>query len=133
VNVQVLLITYGAAALLYHLVHNSWSNPGWLQALAVAVGVAWTVFGSRANQVSRVSIASFVAFALTVSSGPQLLMLEVGSALATCGLVGAKSGRIRLSGRVGPPREYTNAAAYFWSVVLMLWGGGAVAGALLGL
>jgi hypothetical protein len=127
-------IGYCALAPLYKLLWRDPSNPAWLQALALVVGVLQGTPARHVSRESRVTTSAVVAFVLAIVlmvTATQLFLLVVGSSSATVGLWGAKTGRFVESGRVGPSREYVGRAAYSKSAIWLLSGAGAIAYALI--
>jgi hypothetical protein len=125
------LIAYGAIILLTRFVSAGTSDPPWQIAITVALGVAWALHPMpRPGQKVVVRLTSFVAFAFLVAiafASRRLFMLLPSTVFVTYGLRGLLTGRIILAGKAGPGREYTGTAAYFQSVLCVVFGAAGVA------
>ena len=123
---EAILIAYGATILLARFVSADASDPPWQIAITMALGIAWALQPMPPpGQKVVVRFASFVAFAFLVGIGfaaRQLFVLLPTTFFVTYGLRGLFTGRIILAGRGGPGREYTGTAAYFQSVLCVVFG-----------
>ncbi len=123
---DVLVIGYGALAVVHRMRFGSAPNPTWLILLCAATGCVWATLGRGSHGGRRVRATSFIAVLLIVLSGRQLFLLLAGSGLATHGFLGLVFREIITAGRTGPARRHTGWRAAVWSVVFLVFGGGSV-------
>jgi hypothetical protein len=118
------LIVFNAVVLLSRLSSGTTSTASWELFTAVALGIALALQPvRRPGQKKALTFASFFEFVLQTAAlfvAGKVFMLLFSVTFLTYGLRGLVTGRISLTGKIGPVREYTGIAAYFraaWCIV----------------
>lgn len=125
-KIEVLVIVLGALILARRIVTGETSAVPSEVVLATAAGIACGLQpvqrpGEKAALTAAAFGAASILFALLFVA-PQIFALVPSVAFVTYGFRGLASGRIVLSGRVGPAREHTGAAAYVQSAICVATG-----------